>query len=75
MKIDMKITISGYGSVDASKVALPDDVKANAVENADLTSDITSLLNGDEGSENADAAASNTAENTEAADSDVQAAA
>ncbi len=37
MKLDMKMTLSDYGKVDASKTKVPEDVKKNAVDGGEIS--------------------------------------
>lgn len=45
VKMTMNLTISGYGSVDAAKVATPEDVKSAAIDTGTLEESLNQLTN------------------------------
>lgn len=50
MDMDMSMKLSDYGTIDEAKVAVPDDVKKNAVNTGDLNEELAELVSGNESS-------------------------
>ena len=68
MKLDLSMKVSGYGSVDAAKVTVPEDVKKDAVDLGNLSNEVTSLLTDtDTAAEAGTATETDTATKTDAA--------
>ena len=62
IKLAVKATISGYGTIDAKTLVVPDNVKANATDYNALGTQLTQLVGGDEAQGTAETPATTTAE-------------